>query len=58
MGAHIAHLRQQRNNSKCVIFQERILTVLIKVLLIFYECNDTTALQRRVLQTALQHYTR
>jgi len=42
-------LRQECHNSKCVIFQEKSLKVLK-----CYECNDdTTALQRRVLQTAL-----
>ena len=46
---YIAHLRQECHNSKCVIFQEKSLKVLK-----CYECNDdTTALQRRVLQTAL-----
>ena len=50
---HIAHLRQQCHNSKCVIFQERLLKRFWSAI-IFYECNDdTTALQRRVLQTAL-----
>ena len=47
---YIAHLLQQSHNSKSAIFQKRLLIV--------YECNeDTTALQRRVLQTALWHYT-
>jgi len=45
--SNIAHLRQQRHNSKLVIFQEKLLKV-------FYECkDDTTALQRLVMQTAL-----
>ena len=50
--SHIDHSSQQFHNSKCVIFQENLL----KVLKCYnaYECNDdTTALQRRVLQTAL-----
>ena len=56
ISGHIAHLRQQSHNSKSVIFQEKLLKVSSAI--IFYECNDdTTALQRRVLQTALWHYT-
>jgi hypothetical protein len=48
MSEYIAHLRQECHNSKCVTFQEK------RSAIIFYECNDdTTALQRRVLQTAL-----
>jgi hypothetical protein len=47
--AHMAHLRQQCHNSQSVIFQEKRLKVLK-----CYEYNDDiTALQRRVLQTAL-----
>ena len=39
-----------------IFFQERPLKVLSSIIL--YECNhDTTALQRRVLQTALWNYT-
>jgi len=49
---YITHLRQECHNSKSVIFLEKILKVLK-----CSDCNDdTTALQRRVLQTALWHY--
>ena len=52
---YIAHLWQDCHNSKFVIFQEQRLKVL-KIL--FYKCSDdTTAVQRQVLQTALWHYT-
>jgi len=55
-GVHIVHLWKQRHKSKFVIFQEKLLKVL--KCCTFYECNDnTTALQRRVLQTALWHCT-
>ena len=41
-----AHLRHQCHNSKCVLFQERLLKVL-EVLLIFFEFeDDTTAVQQ------------
>ena len=36
---HIAHLQQQRHNSKCVIFQERILKV--------FKCYNFLWMQRR-----------
>ena len=50
---NIAHLRRQ--NSKFIFFQEELLKVLKYYN--FYESNDKTALQRRVLHTALYHYT-
>ena len=52
---HISHLRQRCHNSKFVIFQEKCL----KVLKCYNFCernDDTTALQRRVLQTVMTLY--
>jgi len=53
---YVAHLQQQCHNSKFMIFLGE--TFMFWSAVLFYECNDdTTALQRRVLQTALWHYT-
>ena len=53
---HNSVTTQQCLNSECVIFQERLLNVL-KCYNFLWLQDDATALQRRVLQTALWHYT-
>ena len=51
---YIAHLREKCHSSKLVIFHEKRLKVLKCYNFLRVQRRDTTALQRRVLQTALR----